>query len=154
MIGCSRKNRENHRRKCFGKKEKGIRIKFNHSLAPISFRTTGPRRIRLIIILSYNFIFKGSHRHYACPYFSSKEKLRKIIARTSLFSQTLELQYFSTFPFGEHVLPATYVANIFTKTPTAALISEYEAQTTTRAMATRISVKNAIDLNEHNNNFA
>ena len=61
MIGCSRKNRENHRRKCFGTNEKGIRIKFNHSLAPISFRTTGPRRIRLIIILSYNFIFKGSH---------------------------------------------------------------------------------------------
>ena len=108
LTGCSRKNRENHRRKCFGKKEKGIRIKFNHSLAPISFRTTGPGRLRLIIILFYNFIFKGSHRHYACPYFSSKEKLRKIIARTSLFSQTLELQYFSTFPFGEHVLPATY----------------------------------------------
>lgn len=46
------------------------------------------------------------------------------------------------------------VANIFTKAPTAGLISEYEAQTTTRVMATRISVKNAMDLNEHNNNFA
>ena len=47
------------------------------------------------------------------------------------------------------------VANIFTKPPTAGLISEYEAETTTTAMATRISVKNAIDLNEHNKkNFA
>ena len=46
------------------------------------------------------------------------------------------------------------VANIFTNPPTSALISEYEAQTTTTAMATRISVKNEIDLNEHNNNFA
>ena len=46
------------------------------------------------------------------------------------------------------------VANIFRKPPTAGLISEDEAQTTTRAMATRISVKNAIDLDKHNNNFA
>ena len=46
------------------------------------------------------------------------------------------------------------VVNIFTKPPTAGLISEYEAQTTTTVMATRISVKNEIDLNEHNNNFA
>ena len=155
MIGCSRKYRENHRRKCFGKKEKGIRIKFNHSLAPISFRTTGPRRIRLIIISFYNFIFnfifKGSHRHDACPYFSSKEKLRKIIARTSLFRASILLHV--SF-WGACTSCYVSLLNIFTKPPTAGLISEYEAQTTTRAMETRIPVKNAIDLNEHNNNFA
>ena len=139
MIGCSRKYRENHRRKCFGKKEKGIRIKFNHSLAPISFRTTGPRRIRLIIILFCNFIFKGSHRHDACPYFSSKEKLRKIIARTSLFRASILLHvsfwgactscYVSLLTFSRSLLQQAWSQNMKLKQRRGRWKREYQSKT-------------------------
>ena len=42
MTGCSKKNGENHLRKCFRRKETETRIKFNPRLVVIGFRKTGP----------------------------------------------------------------------------------------------------------------
>ena len=42
MIGCSKKNRENYRGKCFGTKEEETGLRFNPGLALIGLRTTGP----------------------------------------------------------------------------------------------------------------